>query len=127
MHRIWLWVYCNKIPIYPLFCQLKEDYRAWGKSAPSAPNPNPESLNPEVNNGNLEPCFVIPVEFHGILQGPPLSGTASKHMSSIVDGETVAPTKEHEYILGVGMILFHVKPCLKRLVLFEPTTKNTVP
>ena len=24
--RIWLWVYCNKIPICPIFCLLKGDY-----------------------------------------------------------------------------------------------------
>ena len=24
--RIWLWVYYNKIPIYPIFYLLKEDY-----------------------------------------------------------------------------------------------------
>ena len=25
--RIWLWVYYNKIPIYPIFYLLKGDYR----------------------------------------------------------------------------------------------------
>ena len=30
MDRIWLWVYCNKIPIYPIFYLLKGDYRAGG-------------------------------------------------------------------------------------------------
>ena len=28
--RIWLWVYCNKIPIYPIFYLLKRDYKCSG-------------------------------------------------------------------------------------------------
>ena len=27
---MWLWVYCNKIPIYPIFYLLKGDYIAAG-------------------------------------------------------------------------------------------------
>ena len=28
--RIWLWVYYNKIPIYPIFYLLKGDHKALG-------------------------------------------------------------------------------------------------
>ena len=27
--RIWLWVYYNKVPIYPIFYRLDGDYRGW--------------------------------------------------------------------------------------------------
>ena len=30
VHRIWLWAYYTKIPIYPIFYLLKGDYRGKG-------------------------------------------------------------------------------------------------